>query len=115
MEPEFVRADLVAVPIRYGSGTRVKILESFANRLPVVSTTLGAEGLGVTPNVHLLDADEPRAFAAACIRLLEDGDLRRRLTEHAHQLFLERFESGYARNRIKELMLATAGQPLLSG
>jgi hypothetical protein len=109
MEPELARADLVAVPIRYGSGTRVKILESFAHRLPVVSTTLGAEGLGATPDVHLLVADEPRAFAAACIRLLEDQELRARLTEEAYRLFLERFQSSYAKNRIKELLLATAG------
>ena len=108
MEPELARADIVAVPIRYGSGTRVKILEAFAHRIPVVSTTLGAEGLGLTPGVHFLVADEPSAFAAACIRLLEDRDLRLRITEEAHRLFLERYQSAHARERIKELMLATA-------
>ena len=41
---ELARADLVVVPVRYGSGTRIKILEAFAHRMPVVSTTLGAGG-----------------------------------------------------------------------
>jgi glycosyltransferase involved in cell wall biosynthesis len=108
MEPELARADLVAVPIRYGSGTRVKILEAFAHRIPVVSTTLGAEGLGLEPDVHFLAADEPSAFSAACIRLLEDRDLRLRLTDDAHCLFLERYQSAHARDRIKDLLLATA-------
>ena len=108
MEPELARADVVAVPIRYGSGTRVKILEAFAHRIPVVSTTLGAEGLGLKPDEHFLAADEPSAFAAACIRLLENRDLRLYLTEHAYRLFLERYQSAHARDRIKDLMLAIA-------
>ena len=49
MEPELARADIAVVPIRYGSGTRLKILESFAHRVPVVSTTVGAEGLRGRP------------------------------------------------------------------
>ncbi len=108
MEPELARADLVAVPIRYGSGTRVKILEAFAHRVPVVSTTLGAEGLGLEPDVHLLVADDAGAFADACVRVLEDSGLRLALTEEAHRLFLERYQWGHAKDRIKELMLRTA-------
>ncbi len=54
---ELARADLVVVPVRYGSGTRIKILEAFRHRMPVVSTTLGAEGLGVEDGVHLLIGD----------------------------------------------------------
>ena len=76
MEPELSRADIAVVPIRYGSGTRLKILESFAHRVPVVSTTIGAEGLGVVDGVHLLLADDPDSFAAACERLLTEPDLR---------------------------------------
>ena len=53
MESELARADIAVVPIRYGSGTRFKILESFAHRVPVVSTTVGAEGLRVENGVHL--------------------------------------------------------------
>ena len=70
MEGELARASVAVVPVRYGGGTRVKILESFAHRVPVVSTSLGAEGLDVEDGVHLLIADDPEQFAAAVVRLL---------------------------------------------
>ena len=54
MEPELARADLVVVPLRMGSGTRLKILEAFAHRVPVVSTPLGAEGLARTSTASTL-------------------------------------------------------------
>ena len=58
MEEELAGPRLPRCPLRYGSGTRVKILESFAHRVPVVSTSLGAEGLDVEDGVHLLVADD---------------------------------------------------------
>lgn len=103
MEPELARADIAVVPVRYGSGTRFKILESFAHRVPVVSTTVGAEGLDVVSGVHLLIADDPEAFAAACERLLTDPDLRAALVASAEQLYLDRFERSVARDRIQAL------------
>ena len=70
--PNLARADIAVVPLRIGSGTRLKILESFAHRIPVVSTTVGADGLDVEDGVHLLLADRPEEFADACRRLIED-------------------------------------------
>ncbi len=104
MEPELARADVAVVPVRYGSGTRLKILESFAHRVPVVSTTVGAEGLDVEDGVHLLVADGADAFAAACERLVADADLRRRLIEAAEQRFVERYESRVACRQIVQLV-----------
>lgn len=75
------RADVVAVPIRFGAGTRIKVLEAMAHRIPMVTTTLGCEGLGLRDGVEALIVDEPPAFAAACDRLLGDVDLRLALTE----------------------------------
>jgi glycosyltransferase involved in cell wall biosynthesis len=109
MEPELARADVVIVPIRYGSGTRLKILESFAHRVPVVSTTIGAEGLQVEDGVHLLLADDPETFAAACERLLTEPDLRKRLVDAAEERYLERYESSVARDRIQALVRVIAG------
>ena len=80
IDTELARADLVLVPIRFGSGTRIKILEAFAHRIPVVSTVLGAEGLDVVDECHLLLADTPDAIAVACARLLDD-ESRRRLVD----------------------------------
>ena len=96
MDNELARAVVAVVPIRYGSGTRIKILESFAHRIPVVSTTLGAEGLEVEDDVHLLLADEPAAFAAATVRLLGDPRLRQRLTQAAEALYLDRYDGRLA-------------------
>jgi glycosyltransferase involved in cell wall biosynthesis len=104
MEPELARADVAVVPVRYASGTRLKILESFAHRLPVVTTTVGAEGLDVEPGVHLLVADDGEAFAAACAQLVDDQALRRRLVDAAERQFLERYESQVARDRIGALV-----------
>ena len=103
MAPELSRADIVVVPIRYGSGTRLKILESFAHRVPVVSTTIGAEGLDVEDGVHLLLADDPDAFAAACERLLTEPEFRRRLVDAAENRYLEQYEWSIGRDRVQAL------------
>ena len=71
-------------PIRYGAGIRIKLLEAAAARCAIVSTTLGAEGLGFRDGVDLLIADTPEDFAAAVRRLLDDDELRRRLGDSAH-------------------------------
>ena len=104
MEEELARASVAVVPMRYGSGTRIKILESFAHRVPVVSTTLGAEGLGVEDGVHLLLADEPEEFAAATVRLLGDPKLRQRLTQAAEALYLDRYDGRLADQSVRRLV-----------
>ncbi|HEY2016068.1 MAG TPA: glycosyltransferase [Bryobacteraceae bacterium] len=76
---ELARARVAVVPLLAGSGTRLKILEAWAARLPVVSTTVGAEGLAACDGEHLLLADGASAFAAAVSRLLACLTLRERL------------------------------------
>lgn len=83
MLPAYRGATIAVVPIRSGGGTRVKILEAFALGRPVVSTTMGAEGLDVEHGRHLLIADSPEAFAAACADLLDDPRKAARLTAEA--------------------------------
>jgi glycosyltransferase involved in cell wall biosynthesis len=104
MEEELAGASVAVVPIRYGSGTRVKILESFANRVPVVSTTLGAEGLDVEDGVHLLLADDPEELAAATVRLLGDRELRVRLSEAAEERYLDRYDGRLADQGVRRLV-----------
>jgi glycosyltransferase involved in cell wall biosynthesis len=106
---ELARADLVVVPLRFGSGTRLKVLEAFAQRVPVVSTSLGAEGLGAEDGVHLLIADTPASLAAACARLLADLSLRRRVVDAAHQLFLDKFQNGVVEREVAELARSVVG------
>jgi glycosyltransferase involved in cell wall biosynthesis len=79
------------VPLRIGGGTRLKIFEAMAAGCPVVSTTIGAEGLPVDHGTHLWIADEPEDFAHGCIQLLTDADRRRSLATVARQLVTDRF------------------------
>ncbi len=72
VRPYIVQADVYVVPLLAGGGTRFKILESLALAKPVVSTTLGADGIQVVDGVHLALADEPRDFAQRIIDLLAD-------------------------------------------
>lgn len=70
--PAYREATLVVVPIRSGGGTRVKIVEAFALGRPVVSTSIGAEGLEAETGRQLFVADEPGPFAEACAALLDN-------------------------------------------
>lgn len=79
-------------PIRYGAGTRIKILEAAAARCAIVSTTLGAEGLDLRDGRDILLADDPAAFAAAIRRLLSDDALRTRLGDSAHDAVQRQFD-----------------------
>ncbi len=89
--PYLCHADVALVPLQYESGTRFKILEAGACGIPLVSTTLGAEGLPVEPGRHILIADEPAQFAGAILRLLEDKALASSLSRNCEQLVRDRF------------------------
>jgi glycosyltransferase involved in cell wall biosynthesis len=95
--PWYESASAVIVPVRAGGGTRIKVLEAFAHQRPVVATSAGAEGLGVTPGKHLLIADSPGDFAASCGRLMRDPDLSRKLASQG---------SAFARLRVPERLRA---------
>ena len=83
IRPSFLRAAVFVVPLLSGGGTRLKILEAMAMGVPVVSTTIGAEGLGAVHGQHLLVADSPEDFALAVIQLLRDRDFANHITETA--------------------------------
>ncbi len=90
--PYLETSALLIVPLRAGGGMRVKILEALARGIPVVSTTIGAEGIDVTPGEHLLIADEPAAFAEAVLRVLGDRALGDRLAKAGRMHALTRYD-----------------------
>jgi polysaccharide biosynthesis protein PslH len=91
----FVWASRVSVvPLRIGGGTRLKIYESMAARVPVVSTTIGAEGLTVHPPDDIRIADDPQAFAEQCLRLLTNEEERRRVADDAWEMVSVNFSWG---------------------
>ncbi len=94
IEDALEQADLVVAPLRLGGGTRIKILEAFSHRIPVVSTSVGSEGLDVVSGRDLLVADTTQDFASACVQLLEPGSastLRRDLVDNAFELVNEKY------------------------
>jgi glycosyltransferase involved in cell wall biosynthesis len=91
IRPLLWSAAVSIVPLRIGGGTRLKIYESMAGRVPVVSTTVGAEGLEVHHPDDIRLADSPEAFAAACSELLANAELRRRQAAAAWELVATRF------------------------
>ena len=82
IKPYFAEATVFVVPLRIGSGTRLKILEALAMAKAIVSTSVGAEGLDLKDGEEIFIADEPTAFADAVTRLLTDASLRRTVGEN---------------------------------
>ncbi|HHS97028.1 MAG TPA: glycosyltransferase [Chloroflexi bacterium] len=89
--PYYDQADVFIVPLRLGGGTRLKIIEAMAMGLPVVSTTVGAEGVEIRPGQNILIADDPESFVAAVLRLLTDRHLAKRIAEEGRRL-AERYD-----------------------
>ena len=85
IKPYFSAATVFVVPLRIGSGTRLKILEALAMGKVVVSTTVGAEGLALQDGEEIMIADEPIQFAEVVIQLLTDPALRKKIGENGRK------------------------------
>jgi sugar transferase (PEP-CTERM/EpsH1 system associated) len=92
VRPYYHSALVSVVPLRVGGGTRLKVLEAMAAGTPVVSTTLGAEGLAVTNGKDILIADAPETMADAVVRMQSDSPERRELIANARQLVQTRYD-----------------------
>jgi polysaccharide biosynthesis protein PslH len=90
--PYIAGSACLIVPLRSGGGMRVKILEALARGIPVVSTTIGYEGIDLIPGKHLLVADTPQEFAAAVTKLLRNPELGARLAAAGRERLLERYD-----------------------
>lgn len=90
--PYLQQAGVMVVPLRAGGGMRVKILNAMAQAMPIVSTTIGCEGIAVEDGCHLLVADQPRDFAGAVLKLLGDPALARQLGRNGRERVLERYD-----------------------
>jgi polysaccharide biosynthesis protein PslH len=90
--PYLEATGVMVVPLRAGGGMRVKILNALAQGLPIVTTTLGCEGIAVEPGRHLLVADTPEAFAQATLGLLEDKKLANELGDNGRHLIQSTYD-----------------------
>jgi sugar transferase (PEP-CTERM/EpsH1 system associated) len=91
IRPAVAGSAALVVPTRIGGGTRLKILEAMALGAPVVSTTLGAMGLGLRHGETALLADDPAEFAECTLRLMRDAELRGRIVENARRYVAANF------------------------
>lgn len=90
LDPYLAASAIMVVPVRAGSGMRVRILEAFARGLPMVTTTIGLEGIQASVGEDILVEDDEKGFAEAVIRLLEDPSLQAHLAENGRH-FVENF------------------------
>jgi GT2 family glycosyltransferase/glycosyltransferase involved in cell wall biosynthesis/organic radical activating enzyme len=88
VEPEFAQRRVFVSPLRYGSGMKGKLGQALSLGLPVVTTTIGAEGMGLIDGETALIADDPDSFAEAVCRLYRDPSLWEKLS-HQGQAFIE--------------------------
>jgi glycosyltransferase involved in cell wall biosynthesis len=102
IRPYYHSHRVLAAPIRAASGTRLKILEAFAAGIPVVSTTVGAEGIAYEDGKHLVIADSAMKFAEALERLLNDDRQTDILTREGRKLAEQRYDW----KRVSEVVLA---------
>jgi sugar transferase (PEP-CTERM/EpsH1 system associated) len=107
VRPALHEAAISIVPLRIGGGTRLKIFESMAAGTPVVSTTVGAEGLAGEPGRHLLIADEPSAFAAAVVSLLGDHARRIAMAAAARAFVVRHFDWSAVAEHLERALLDT--------
>jgi glycosyltransferase involved in cell wall biosynthesis len=86
LKEEVQKYEVTVVPLRIGGGMRLKILESFAMRVPVVSTSIGCEGIACKDEEHLLIGDTDELFADQVVRLLNDNALKESIADKAYAL-----------------------------
>lgn len=103
VRPFIDRAAAYVVPLRIGGGTRLKIYEAMAMEKPIISTSVGAEGLPVQDGVELLIADDPELFADRVVRVITDETLAHQLGAKAATTVRERFGWSVAAERFSEI------------
>ena len=93
-------------PLRYGAGMKGKIGEAMAHGVPVVTTSIGAQGMGLTDRENILIADSPQSFAAAVLELLNDSCMYKKIRKNAIQII----DDNYAPRQVGQTMIATLGR-----
>jgi len=109
VRPHVAAGEVYIVPLRIGGGTRLKIFEAMSMAKVVVSTTVGAEGLPVTPGRDIVIADDPARFAEAVVGLVRDAGARERIANEARRLVVERYDWAAVASDFEEALAAVRG------
>ncbi|MCH7688209.1 MAG: glycosyltransferase [Planctomycetes bacterium] len=110
VRPYMAKADIFIVPLRVGSGTRLKIFEAMAMERPVVSTTIGAEGLPLTHEKDLLLADSPQTFAEQVTQLLSEPNKKKSISESGHRFVTDNYSWATVSQRLFEVCRSIQGE-----
>ena len=91
----FQTSKVFIVPLWIGAGARVKIPTAWASKLPIVSTTFGAEGIDAIHGHNIMLADDPDAFSESVLKLLDDEEYASQIAEHAYAALCEKYSQQY--------------------
>lgn len=91
LNPYLAETKVFIVPLHAGGGMRVKILDAWSWGLPIVSTTIGAEGIATQPKENIMIADTVQSFAQATLRVLKDSVLAQKLAQNGRQTVMEKY------------------------
>lgn len=92
VRPYYQNSTVCVIPLRAGGGTRLKILEAMALGRPVVSTSIGSEGIAIQDDVNILIGDSPQSFAKQTVRLLTDEKNHQTITQQARQFVVDHYD-----------------------
>jgi glycosyltransferase involved in cell wall biosynthesis len=104
IRPHLWTSGISVVPLKIGGGTRLKIFEAMAAGIPVVSTTIGAEGLDVRNGEDIHIADSPEGFAARCLELLNNSAVRCRMADAAMEMVRSRYSWEIVSRKFEDLL-----------
>lgn len=110
IRPHVRDAHAYVIPLRVGSGTRIKAFEALAMGCPMVSTSLGIEGLAIDAGAHFVAADTGEEFAVGILRVLDDHDGAARMAERARALLEEKFSWAQVARQFEGICLAALGR-----
>jgi glycosyltransferase involved in cell wall biosynthesis len=107
LSSSYARATLVVIPLRHGGGTRIKVLEAFAHRRPVVATPAAVAGLAVRDGEDVVVADTPAELADAVVALLDDPHRAAAIVEHARRTLEEHYVPAVVGPTLRQVVLGS--------
>ena len=110
VRPFLAKAGMLAVPLRIGGGSRLKILEALAAGLPVVTSRVGVEGLHLEPSQHVTLADGPEEFSTAIVQTINDPESARHQADRGRQRVLDRYDWSGLADRLEAIWREVAGR-----
>jgi glycosyltransferase involved in cell wall biosynthesis len=115
VRPYLAESNAMIVPLRIGGGSRLKILEALATGLPVVSTSVGAEGLELSPGRHYLLGDTDEELAAATLKCLTDPAATGALVDGGRRLVQQRYDWQILAERVHHIWMSLADSAVPCG